>query len=150
MGLIFLLLLFFSCPNLIIDTSYYKNNQIRYAIEKQNNKEHGTASYWDQDGNLINTVQYFYGQIHGDWTRYYKSRNIESIISYKFDKKDGYKITYYENGIMKSKVLYKDDIENYWNVYRGNYKRNISVVRRVIKQLNPPKYNSLSHNLINI
>ena len=27
----------------------------------------------NKDGNLINTVQYFYGQIHGDWTRYYKS-----------------------------------------------------------------------------
>ena len=82
-----------------------------FAIEKENNKEHGLASYWDQDGNLINTVEYFYGEIHGDWTRYYKSGNIESIIKYKFGNKDGYEITYYENGVMKSKVLHKDGTE---------------------------------------
>ena len=111
MRLIFLLVLFFSCSSQIIDKSYYGNNQLRYKIEKENNKEHGLASYWDQDGNLINTVEYFYGEIHGDWTRYYKSGNIESIIKYKFGNKDGYEITYYENGIMKSKVLYKDGTE---------------------------------------
>jgi len=111
MGLIFLLVVFFSCSSQMIDKSYYKNNQLRYAIEKENNREHGIASYWDQDGNLINTVEYFYGEIHGDWTRYYKSGNIESIVSYKFGNKDGYEITYYENARMKSKVLYKNGIE---------------------------------------
>tara|TARA_Y100001960_G_C14197808_1_gene598083 strand:+ start:118 stop:498 length:381 start_codon:yes stop_codon:yes gene_type:complete len=109
MRLIFLFILFFSCSNKIVDKSYYSNNQIRYEIEKDNDKEHGIAKYWDENGNLINTVEYFYGQIHGDWIRYYSTGEKESITSYEFNKKNGYEITYYKNGNMKSKVLYKDD-----------------------------------------
>ena len=111
MRLIFLFILFFSCSNKFIDKSYYPNKQIRYEIEKDNDKEHGIAKYWDEDGNLINTVQYFYGQIHGDWIRYYNTGEIESITSYEFDKKNGYEITYYRKGSMKSKVLYENNIK---------------------------------------
>jgi len=109
MRLVFLFILFFSCSNKILDRSYYPNKQIRYEIQKDNDKEHGIAKYWDEKGNLINTVQYFYGQIHGDWIRYYNTGEIESITNYEFDKKNGYEITYYKNGNMKSKVLYQDD-----------------------------------------
>ena len=113
MGLIIVFIFFLSCSNQnLIDTdkSYYDNNKIRYEVQKQNGKEQGIAKYWDINGNLINKVQYFYGQVHGEWIRYYISGQIKSIDNYKFDKKTGYSITYYQNGIKKSEVLYKDDI----------------------------------------
>ena len=117
---IFILLLV-SCSNQIVDKSYYSNNKIRYVIEKENDKEHGIAKYWDENGNLINTVEYFYGQIHGEWIRYYLTGEKESVTNYEFDEKNGYEITYYKNGNMKSRVLYKNDqqitVITRWNKY---------------------------------
>ena len=104
------IILLFSCstnPN--IEKSFYDNNQMRYLFAKENGKKHGLSKYWDEEGNIINTVEYFYGKIHGEWIRYYSNGRIKSITMYEFDKKNGYEKTFYENGNIKSKVLYKDD-----------------------------------------
>ena len=106
------IILLFSCytnPN--IEKSLYDNGQIRYLFEKENGKKHGLSKYWDEKGNIINTVEYFYGQLHGEWIRYYSNGRIKSITIYEFDKKNGYEKTFYQNGNIKSQVLYKDDQE---------------------------------------
>ena len=84
MRIILILILFFSCSNHDIDKSYYENGKIRYAIGKKNNQIHGVANYWDDNGRLINTVEYSHGQIHGKWIKYYKSEKIKAVTYYKF------------------------------------------------------------------
>ena len=120
-----LLILLLSCSaGNKFEKSYYDNGNLRYKASKKNNYFNGDAEYWDEEGNLINEVEYLNGMIHGQWVDYYLSGSIKSIANYNFDKKDGLETYYYENGNKKSETFYENNIP-VKNTIRWNIKGEI-------------------------
>ena len=110
-----LILLVLSCSSSIlhnryIEKEYYDNGKLKYEIQKFNNKIDGYTKYWNEDGYILNEVNYSNGLLHGEWKEYHLSGNLKYSITYQYGLKDGYELWYYDNGIKQSEVLYKQDI----------------------------------------
>lgn len=110
-----------------IDTTYYKNGQIRTIINNDDKGE--TISYikYYENGQLrysdnrVNKVQKRYfenGQIvengkvvnkkkTGKWIRYFENGDIQSTVNYAHNCKNGTEFWYYKNGRLKSISNYK-------------------------------------------
>ena len=71
----------------------------------------GISKYWDEEGYLVNEVEYLNDMKHGKWIIYYKNGKIKSITFYKLDKLDGSKTTYYENGKKQSETIYSNGVQ---------------------------------------
>ena len=97
---------FFNSNDKYIEKAYHDNGKIKYEIHKKNDMVHGFAKYWDENGIIINEVQYFNGAFHGLWKEYYKNGNLKYSISYKYGLKDGYEYWFYENEQKQSETLY--------------------------------------------
>ena len=100
--------LFISCAYKNLDIEYYPNGLKKYENEINNEMLHGVSKYWDDEGNLINMVNYVNNLAHGEWINYYLSGKIRSISNYQFGIKEGIETTYYENGNKKTEIMYKN------------------------------------------
>ena len=103
--------MFLSCSsslfiNKSIEKDYYDNGNIKYEIQKNNDKIDGYAKYWNKEGHILNEVNYSNGLLHGEWKEYHVNGNIKYKITYQYGLKNGYEVWYYDNGIKKSEILY--------------------------------------------
>ena len=115
MKIYFVILLFINCGSGIfikknIEKEYYVTGELKYEMQKKNNKIDGYTRFWDIDGNIINEVNYSNGILHGEWKEYHINGMIKSQINYEYGLKNGLELWYYDNGIKKSETLYKDDV----------------------------------------
>ena len=109
MKIVLLIFCFFmSCAYKNLDIEYYPNGLKKYENEINNEMLHGVSKYWDNEGNLINMVNYVNNLAHGEWTNYYLSGKIRSISNYQFGIKEGLETTFYENGNKKTEIMYKN------------------------------------------
>ncbi len=109
-----LILLILNCgvgtiKNRSIEKDYYNNGKIRYEVQKFNDKLDGYSKYWDEEGRLLNVVNYSNGVLHGEWKEYHLNGSIKYILSYKYGLKNGYEFWYYDNGVKKSETLYEEN-----------------------------------------
>ena len=93
-----------------VDTNieYYSNGNIKFEIQRFNNKLDGCSKYWSKSGYLINQVCYENDILHGEWKEYHSNGKTKYVVSYSHGLKDSFEIWYHENGIMKSKTLFKN------------------------------------------
>ena len=116
--MIYILLILLVCcstysPNgKYLEKDYYQNGQIKYSLEKNNGEIDGYAKYWDENGVLINEVEYSNGTLHGIWKEYYTNGTLKYSTDYNYGLRDGYEYWYYENGQKQSETLYdKGDVK---------------------------------------
>ena len=91
-----------------MNIEYYPNGNIKFKIERYNDKLDGCSKYWSEFGYLINEVCYENDVLHGEWKEYYPNEKIKYIVSYNYGLKDSFEIWYYDNGNIKSKSLFKN------------------------------------------
>lgn len=82
---------------LVRETTYYANKQRQMEGTYQNNKRHGTWTYWYENGKVWSEGQFING------------------------KSDGRRVTYFENGKVRYEGSYKEDIRiGKWRFFDEN------------------------------
>ena len=106
----YLIILFISCSlkDVNVYYDYYENGNIRTEITKIAGKLDGVSKYYDQNSNLINSVNYHQNILHGLWEEFYKDGTMKYKVNYLYGKKNGSEIWFYPNGKVKSETIYKN------------------------------------------
>ena len=66
---------------------------------------------WDENCNIISKTNYENGKLHGYWYDYHQQGQIMHSVEYFFGQKNGYERWYYENGNLKTETLYEFDVQ---------------------------------------
>jgi len=98
-------------------TEYYENGKIRalyfwYILDKKffgKSSLDSVYSQFDEQGNLISSIEYQNNKINGNYASYYSNGKIKTTTEYVNDIRNGKEITYFETGQVSSELIYEQD-----------------------------------------
>lgn len=99
-------------------TTYYEKGKKESSGKVKNYKKQGTWKYWDEQGNLVKTIQFTNDQKNGLYTEYFKDGKISTQGNYQADLKTGTWTSYYQGGKKSSELNYANNqfngLEQWW------------------------------------
>ncbi len=110
---------------------YYRNGNLKLAINLKDGKLSGLNEVYMKDGHLIATRNYLNGQPHGEYKDYYSDGSLHVVGMAVNGKKEGWERKYYKNGPLLEEIFYQDGLgqgeaktyyENGKLRYQGNLK----------------------------
>lgn len=103
------------------EIEYFSNGCAKYSISYFNNKFDGEMLRWNENCILISKANYENGKLHGLWESFYDDGTIMHSINYFYGQKNGFERWYYPSGKLKTQTMFKFDIKESeimsWNEY---------------------------------
>tara|TARA_B100000700_G_C14918635_1_gene795952 strand:+ start:131 stop:784 length:654 start_codon:yes stop_codon:yes gene_type:complete len=107
-----------SNEKLIMEKSYYSNQQLKELINYKDGIRQGSYITYYQNGQINLKANFENGLYHGEWFTYYKNGQIYYKENYNSGQKNGEFIWYFYNGNIESKMEFLDGKRHgQWIVY---------------------------------
>jgi antitoxin component YwqK of YwqJK toxin-antitoxin module len=115
--------------------TYYPDGTVKSSGGYVDGKKEGTHRFYDEEGNVINTIVYHRGErtaegivdtkgdFQGDWKLFYDTGELKAEGSYENSKRNGEWIFYHKNGEVEHRGKYVEGLPNgKWTWYFDNGK----------------------------
>ena len=117
---------------------YRKDKTLHSAIETKDNKRHGVARSYFEDGKTVfNEIRYDKGVKNGITNSYYKSGQLFYSVNYIDGKRQGFMSKYYRSGELMAKIPYKNsEIQEGLIEYQKSGKQKVIYPHIVFEEIN--------------
>lgn len=99
-------------------TWYYENGNIMQTVNYKNNVVHGLRKNYHESGPLKSQYSYKDGKIDGEWVEYHENAKLSESGNYKNGERNGPWKEYHKNGKLKGEGKYANDKKvGVWKMY---------------------------------
>lgn len=97
--------------------AYFKNGKISSTQQYKGGKFHGACTYYNTDGQLIESLSFYHGEYDGEQKTYYSNGQLRSFRKYDKGEQTGAYLEYHPNGKVSYSAQYIAGSQEGWERY---------------------------------